>query len=318
MGIVLAFHLALLRIGWMGVSLFFVISGFLITGILLDTKDRPHYFRRFYIRRTLRIFPIYYLSLAAVLLLWPEQPHADIAYYFSYVQNYLLAANHWQVSAPVFIGHTWSLAVEEQFYLLWPALVLMLNRRTLAWTCAALFLASAALRLIWSATNPETFAPYMSLPTNMDALCSGALLSILWRHNPGFFTKHAMHLLLAGLAVLGGTVAYLHLNFLYHWQPAELATRVPLLSPVCSAMFVLLIASAVGKAKYFAAFLRLPPLMYIGKISYGLYLYHFIIMQGTFGFRHPFLYLAILLTVSMASWHFIETPLLKLKDRYAP
>jgi peptidoglycan/LPS O-acetylase OafA/YrhL len=118
----------------LGVDLFFVLSGFLITGILLDTKDGPDYFRNFYARRFLRIFPLYYATLAATFLLIPAV-RLDAVWYWTYLINYRFADVGWPRVA--YLGHFWTLAVEEQFYLVWPALVFFVPRRVLPWLCVA-------------------------------------------------------------------------------------------------------------------------------------------------------------------------------------
>ena len=115
-----------------GVDLFFVLSGFLITGILLDTREGPDYFRNFYARRVLRIFPLYYAALAVAFLLIPSV-RRDALWYWTYLTNFRFAEVGWP-KVP-YLGHFWSLAVEEQFYLVWPALVFFLPRRVLPWLC---------------------------------------------------------------------------------------------------------------------------------------------------------------------------------------
>src|SRR5580698_6867484 len=118
-------HLGLItNAGWSGVDLFFVLSGFLITGILIDTKEAQNYFSSFYARRMLRIFPLYYavLTLLVIVALHPTQ-----IYYYLYLSNWLiLLKDGWQ---PNVAGHFWSLAVEEQFYLIWPLCVWLLPKR---------------------------------------------------------------------------------------------------------------------------------------------------------------------------------------------
>jgi len=130
--------IGIVRAGWMGVDLFFVLSGFLITGILLDTKGSRHYFRQFYTRRVLRIFPLYYGSLVLFLILLPtlfpddqvlHDLHADAVWFWTYLYNVKVAAAGFTPSSA--LGHFWSLAVEEQFYLIWPIVVLCLGRRHL-------------------------------------------------------------------------------------------------------------------------------------------------------------------------------------------
>lgn len=142
-----------LKIGWAGVDLFFVLSGFLITGILLDTRESPNYFRSFYARRALRIFPLYYLVLTASLLITRFTPALnyvlpiphDRIFYFVYLNNWWpLLRDTWHANI---IGHFWSLAVEEQFYLLWSLCVFLVSPKLLKPVAAVGILSALAIRL---------------------------------------------------------------------------------------------------------------------------------------------------------------------------
>src|SRR5262245_35087776 len=129
--------------GLLGVDLFFVLSGFLITGILLDAKNRPHYFRNFYALRTLRIFPLYYAVLAVLLLLIPavttlspllEQAREQQGWLWTYTTNFYVAyTSSWR--SLTYVTHFWSLASEEHFYLVWPLVVFALRRKALERVC---------------------------------------------------------------------------------------------------------------------------------------------------------------------------------------
>src|SRR5579884_1024639 len=173
--------------GWLGVDLFFVLSGFLITGILLDARDDRRYFRNFYMRRVLRIFPLYYGVLAANLLLVLTLPHLHRflhlhAWLWTYTTNIKIAiANEYPFAiGRMRLDHFWTLAVEEHFYLLWPLLVWALNRRALAVVCCLILVASPLLR--WAISTPgHMVAPYVLTPCRMDSLAAGALGAILAR-----------------------------------------------------------------------------------------------------------------------------------------
>jgi peptidoglycan/LPS O-acetylase OafA/YrhL len=156
---VLLFHLGgtTFSVGWTGVILFFVLSGYLITGILLDAKGSGGYFRNFYIRRALRIFPAYYLVLlltaATIYIVAPTSPvfgpgAFEWNYFIFYVQNYWLGIQAYQTPLAGILGHTWTLAIEEQFYLIWPAIVYFLGRRALVVFCIALLVLSPIVR-VW-------------------------------------------------------------------------------------------------------------------------------------------------------------------------
>jgi len=179
---------AVMTYGWAGVDLFFVLSGFLITGILLKSKGAANYFGTFYMRRVLRIFPLYYAVLIAVFLAAPHLPAAaqeavprpdDRWLYFVYLTNWLVL---WHGTwGPNVVGHFWSLAVEEQFYLVWPFIVFVLPERRVA--IASIFLAVAALivRLVWIAHTGPAQALAIATVTRMDSLALGALGAILIR-----------------------------------------------------------------------------------------------------------------------------------------
>ena len=174
------------RSGWAGVDLFFVLSGFLITGILLDARGGPGYFRAFYARRVLRIFPLYYAYLAVLFLAVPLLlPSLDVkpetqGWLWTYLGNVLFAREGGFQASP-YTAHFWSLAVEEQFYLAWPLLVWMLPRRRLALVCLGLVAGAFALRLGIHRTTFNATAAYVLTPARMDALALGALVAVAAR-----------------------------------------------------------------------------------------------------------------------------------------
>ncbi len=188
--------------GWCGVDLFFVLSGFLITGILLDSREQAHYFRNFYARRTVRIFPLYY---AVVFLCFIALPHAGQIFdsplvteklkrfaatddyqwwYWAYLSNFAMAiTGSFQHGV---LGVTWSLAIEEQFYLVWPAVVYFCSRPALKRVCVGLILLSVALRFVLVFTREtHPMVPYVLTPTRLDGLAVGALLAIAAREGAG-------------------------------------------------------------------------------------------------------------------------------------
>ena len=177
--------------GWIGVDLFFVMSGFLITGILWNTKEREGYFRVFYGRRFLRIFPLYYGYLAVRLLIvpmfFPEltvAPQAQ-ALYWTYLSNTLpilqnVSDSFSDIGRPVGLFHFWSLAVEEQFYLFWPLLVWKLNRQHLMRLCVALTILAPVFRLALSYTFEPEAGKVFTL-ARVDALAIGAYCALAIR-----------------------------------------------------------------------------------------------------------------------------------------
>jgi peptidoglycan/LPS O-acetylase OafA/YrhL len=167
--------------GWTGVNLFFVLSGFLITGILLDSKRKPQYYRRFYVRRALRILPVFYLLLLLLSVLqltgWLENRRVGwpfLALSFFYLAN---MASLFGVTSHYTV--LWTLAVEEQFYLLWPTAVRAFSRRNLAWFALGFCLVCPALRALAFRLGDDYGAGYPWLVA--DSLAMGALLAVLAR-----------------------------------------------------------------------------------------------------------------------------------------
>src|SRR5262245_11738617 len=165
-------HYWLIDMGQRGVDLFFVLSGFLITGILFDAKGKQHYFRNFYIRRAVRIFPLYYGVLAVAVLLLPllTTSLADAFQPAVHAQGWLwlYGANVWQAVRGQWclgpLNHFWSLAIEEHFYFLWPAVIYFTSRRTAMRVCLAAFVASIVSRGLWLAGGGNAVAAQVLTP----------------------------------------------------------------------------------------------------------------------------------------------------------
>jgi peptidoglycan/LPS O-acetylase OafA/YrhL len=350
--LVVAFHVPIpgASLGWSGVWVFFVISGFLITGILLDAKGDPHYYKNFYARRALRIMPIYYLSLVGLVAAtacgaWFKRiggvnTHyglADWPWFAFYAQNYCLGANQFRAQFPLHFGHTWSLAVEEQFYLLWPLAVRCLSLRAVVRVSVALVIAAPAARfwLVGATGNP--FLAFTPLICNVDGLALGALVAALTRSQrtasvlaaAGPSLRRWVRLGLLAVGVGTAAVVLAHGPGCY-WQPRNYLSRVSanlLLTTLFSAFSALLLIEAVFFAGPIAAVLAWRPLRHIGKISYGIYLYHWPIFVVLPRLAHldperqvipcAIVNLAGTYAVALASWHLIERPCLRLKDRFS-
>lgn len=325
--------------GWMGVDLFFVLSGFLITGILLDTIAAPNYFKSFYARRTLRIFPIYYLVIVLVLCLTPFAlrfpalfPYLPgyplIAASFFYMQNWWMAFH--PMAPRVVIGDYWSLGVEEQFYLLWPLIVFKLSRRNVTRLCIAICLATPVLRLVLYRHDPESFLVFVSTLTRMDTLLWGALAAIAVR------TTGLLQKLEPWLTPLAFTcaAAMLIIDFPLH----ELYSRALFtqsigytLIAIGFAAFLLKGYLADGTTSLLARFLNSKVLRGFGRYSYGIYIFHAFFltaMRVTLGERTWYghslprsallavLFLAITYGTAFASFHLYESRFLRLKSRF--
>ncbi len=178
--------LTLLHVGWVGVDLFFVLSGFLITGILLDARNSERYFVSFYTRRTLRIFPLYYLMVFLSYHVVPHSPTWDRrlvgpgpvpheGYFWSFLSNFVFAEqNQFQHGI---LTVAWSLAIEEQFYLLWAVIVWLCPPRWLGIVCVLIVAASPVLRAIASANGVTLIQIHVQTPYRADALAAGAWLA---------------------------------------------------------------------------------------------------------------------------------------------
>ena len=165
----------MLSLGWVGVDLFFVLSGFLITGILLATKGRANYFQRFYLRRLFRILPIYYAFLILIFhglpFLGRSVTGAGEAWYWLYIAN-------WRNGSSPYLQHFWSLAIEEQFYLGWPLLVHLCSRRSSKLVCVSIVLLSPVVRFLAFQMGVSPFTVYEVTPLRLDGLAFGALLAL--------------------------------------------------------------------------------------------------------------------------------------------
>jgi len=183
------------RPGWLGVDLFFVLSGFLITGILLDSRGDRLYFRNFYARRALRILPLFVLALLAVFVAYPgAAPFVGLSALF--LGNLVQL---WNV--PMVYGPLWSLAVEEHFYLVWPLLVRAASVRVIATAAALIVVAEPLARLAGFYAGQET---HMFTWFRLDGLAAGALLALLFRERASTLRAVALTTSLAGIALLVG------------------------------------------------------------------------------------------------------------------
>jgi peptidoglycan/LPS O-acetylase OafA/YrhL len=301
-----------------GVTLFFVLSGFLISGILLrcrelisSTKQSIRFtLQRFYIRRFLRIFPIYYLTLAVAAILF-EKVRNDLFWHLTYTTNLMVFVRD---SFDAYATHFWTLAMEEQFYLIWPLVILLLPQKHLLTAILSVITLAPLFRFIGyyglglSTTQIGVF-PLASL----DALGLGALLAF-YTHNHERFKYTKRNLCKFGLLVCLPVL----LNVLI--KPSILAIY-----------FVWLVNSAAqGFGGISGKFLELKPLVFIGKISYGMYLYHnfmnpiydIISWHLNLSNKMPLLLIIALkvaatFAIAIPSWFLIEKPINNLKRHFS-
>jgi peptidoglycan/LPS O-acetylase OafA/YrhL len=310
-----AFILDMLGIGWTGVDLFFVLSGFLIGGILIDNRDSSGYFSAFYARRACRIFPLYYvwLPLAFLATLWiPSAPALPGWAYVTYTQNFYVAATG--LMGPHWLAITWSLAVEEQFYLFLPPLIRYTPARLLPWAVAAFAVAAPALRALLLRDGVTALPIYVLMPCRMDALLAGVLCALLVR--TGWPRRHARLLYAPFLALLAGAF-WLDLKSPVPSSEPEIYFGYTLMAALYSTFLLIAVSEKRGPL---AALTRLAPLRRLGVLAYGVYLLHDLVnrsLHRLFSGREPraedaaglaVTLLSFALTVAAAhvSWEYFE------------
>ncbi len=316
----------LTRFGWLGVNLFFVLSGFLITGILLDSKSDVHYFRRFYIRRALRILPaLYALLLLLILTRYPGRTYLLLS--FLYLSN---LTPLWGVAMTY--PMLWSLAVEEHFYLVWPAVVRKLSFNALAKTVALIVVAEPIARAVsFSIGCYGGLSTYTWLIS--DGLASGAALALYVR-SPRFSRKW---LTFISCGLVGLTGLMLSIGGPYGVMTRERILGASLQLTSANFLFAGLLGMTllVGTSRY-SFLVRMSGFRFFGDISYGLYLVHWIAFycfDAIARVNWPGLYpargrvnLMVIrfiiastagISVAALSRRYFEEPFLRLKDRFA-
>jgi len=269
--------------GWVAVDLFFLLSGFLITGILLDTRGQPGWWPNFIARRALRIFPLYYgaLTVLFVLLPWlvrwsnPEfvTLQANQRWYWTYAVN-LLAARTGGSGTPLFTSHLWSLSIEEQFYLIWPLIVWACRPRTLLRVAALAVIAGLAFRLGLVLHDPlNARAVYTLTPGRLDGLMTGAALAVLARSPGGLLRLNAFAPLALGAGGLALGALAVWRGGLFVTDPVVAVAAYPLLALVFGALLVM--AQTAPPAGRLVRMLSRASLGKWGKYSYAIYLVHY-------------------------------------------
>ncbi len=348
-------HTDYINFGWAGVQLFFVLSGFLITGILVDTKrvlPGGQFFIKFYGRRLLRIFPLYYFYLLLVFLIslglfnlgalsrkmelfWQHLPYALT---FTYNFFYVVAKE-----PSMFLSHFWTLSVEEQFYIIWPLLIFLTPERSYK----KLFLGAIAFGLLFRVgftiayeiyhfpwvVQGAAHGLYPITLSHMDAFGMGALISQY--KLPGSTKQFAVLAVL--LPIIGFAAQYLAtgsfgplhgLGYPYLMENAYQYIWGYLLLNYFFGVTI----DAVAREGLFRRALTLKPLTYIGKISYGLYVYHLGTIFLIYRLLGPEINLplpqakfilmvlefVVVLIIASISYRYLEKPILNLKDKYFP
>jgi peptidoglycan/LPS O-acetylase OafA/YrhL len=316
--------------GWIGVQLFFALSGFLITAGLLDSRGSPHFFRDFYAKRALRIVPLYYTVLFVLLVLLPWLASPPAPFSSAHQAPLWFFAANWVESLPYGFAHFWSLAVEEQFYLVWPLVVVGLAPRGLLRACLWIAAGALLLRGALAAYGVASWTLYVNTACRMDALALGGAGACVLRIAPLRAALRAHRVLLGVVALMVFLVGAV-LTHLYDRERFSGETLGYTLLACSCAAFVTWAALSDGRA---VAVLASPPLRSLGKYSYAMYIFHNLIhkllgepwLTATFGKAPPlpvlFGYALVLLGVSYLlaclSWHALEKHFLRLKRRLGP
>jgi peptidoglycan/LPS O-acetylase OafA/YrhL len=348
---VFLWHYLGLPYGWAGVDVFFVLSGFLITGILYDTRDDPHRVRTFYIRRTLRIFPLYYGVLLGIFLLtplfrwtwtwqwiaWPLYlgnflrflyPHLNNRFVSAFADASLVSRSLPRIDLR--LGHFWTLCVEEQFYLLWPWIVFTVrDRRKLMAICAACIVLVPLARTFATAHLPQALVEgevvLHSTPFRFDTLLLGALIALLYRGSHRKQLQQTAQVVLAVAMLCALSIPVYWLRF-HDSKLNDAVVNHPWLFSVIALfggalMLRTLVPGTLPYRIFNVRWLRL-----IGTVSYGAYVFHDIFHSECYRLvAHTFTHdvvimtavvgLVITLVMAFLSYHFFEYPLLRLKNR---
>lgn len=323
--------------GWIGVQLFFALSGFLITGGLLDTQRATNYFRAFYARRALRILPLYYTVLILLLVVAPELHVGSPLLQLTPKQQlslWLFTVN-WTQSQPYAFGHFWSLAIEEQFYLVWPFVLYRPSTRRLLAICVYIALTSLVVRGIMVFSGASGWTVYTATASHLDVLSLGGAGAALLRIQAARAWL-ASRLTAVNLAALTLFVAGALTTRAYATDTIQCQIFGYTLLAVCCATLVTTAAAGGEQARptILARVLCWAPLRSCGKYSYAMYIFHYLIhklfgerwMVSTFGSHPPapdvYVYSLAIGLVSFCaaylSYHLLEKHFLALKDLFLP
>jgi peptidoglycan/LPS O-acetylase OafA/YrhL len=330
---------------WVGVDLFFVLSGFLITGILYDAREGAHALRNFYARRVLRIFPLYYGVLFVIFFIVPhtgfatadqlERLHRQEWYLWAYLGNLgqaLHGNTHFRTD------HFWSLAVEEQFYLVWPFLVLFLARRRVIRVTLALMAVSFVMRLVWCTSGMSYQWAYVLTPFRFDGLAVGSLVALTMRAPGGegleWLTRWAPRAWRVCAPLALALVAAFELPRSDAWGVVLQVIGYPIIAIAFGALIVLTLTADAGSR--LRTFFGSPAMGFMGRYSYAIYVFHpFVVLffmqrygwgvapQRIWGTALPAglaftaAVVAVSIAMAFASWHLYEKPFLALK-RFVP
>lgn len=329
-------------IGPLGVNLFFVLSGFLITRILITSSEKykgdkggfQGYFKRFFIRRTLRIFPVYYLCIFLLFIFNVPPVREKLPWFVLYSSNIYMALNQTWMGV---VDHFWSLSVEEQFYLIFPVVIFFTPRKWLVPAFVTMLVVSILFRMYFFFAGYSWIVNYVSMPACLDSFGLGAFMAWMLLFRKDQFQK----LFGNGWWVLGGLLLWVAVVY---WsktfeQPKNIATDVWERLAGSLFCFFLIGKAVVGYGGAMKLFLENKVVLYMGKISYGLYAYHNLVYNHFHSPpNHPTLralrkveqiipsvahnivfesvfFFCITVVVASISWYVMEKPINDLKDK---
>jgi peptidoglycan/LPS O-acetylase OafA/YrhL len=297
---------------WSGVDLFFVLSGFLIGGILLDHRTSSTFFKTFYVRRALRILPLYFVVLA--IFLSQGEGGTSLLRYLTFTQNFAWSSAG-QFGKPDSLGITWSLAVEEQFYLFAPLLIAVVPQRLLPGVIVALIASAPLFRELAGTAYGTPHAAYMLMPSRMDSLFLGVLSA--WAVRQQWFVRRRGLLLLAAPVLVSGCIWLVYARAKWDSPVMQEIGYTWLAATYACALLILV----QGKSQLWARWLA--P---VGIGAYSIYLFHIGVAGLAYGLSYrlglgggivaQILGLPILGVVSAASWIIIERPCIRFSHRW--
>lgn len=311
-GLVFLNHAYHVPLTWMGVDLFFILSGFLITNILLRRKSEGigTYFKVFYERRARRILPSYLLLLLVVSLVTGAWYWLRHGYMFLFAMNLVDVL---RVPRPEEFSILWSLAVEEQFYMVWPFVVFFCSEKTVGRIAGLIVVSTPLLRYVCTPLFDNNFWIYKLTPFRADLIAIGALLSIIWRKRHGWIEHWGRYGL--ALSILGVVLMVLCARKIPNFNTsANTAIGNALIYEFCLLICFGIIVWALSGWR--VDVLRLAPVQYLGRTSYTVYLFHvmfLLLMEKHIANHHLAVGCSVVLTLawSAASWHWMEAPILR-------
>ena len=297
---------------WSGVDLFFCLSGYLIGGIILDNIQSPNFYRTFYARRALRIFPLYALCVVGYFIV--IQSFRDFLTYATFTQNFEMASTGLMGT---WVGVTWSLAIEEQFYLILPAIVRFTPPSRLPWVCVAMIASAPLARLLAYWAYGDKIAVYVLLPCRMDALFAGVLVAWLVRDGRALAWVKRRR----AAAILGLGALWLGTALLFRADATPFSDRMQEYGYTWTALtFAASLFAVVSSPATPTAARAFKPLAQIGVGAYSMYLFHYpILLVFQRAIADPMIAslvaLAAILAFSFLLWRAVEAPLLEIGKR---